>query len=158
MAASFREMRKLLREPPGARAWPAGVGVAAFIPGQHAEAVHHLLTAAYKGGGGHVAPFSIWWEQLQNDEEYDPTLVFLARDAGGVLAGVAQCWTSAFIKDLAVSEEWRRRGVATALLHHTFNVFWTRGAPWVGLKVQVGNPFGAEQLYRKVGMTAVDIG
>ena len=155
MGASFSEMRKLLDEPPGAPSWPCGFGVATFVPKQHAEEVHHLLAAAYKGSGAHIAPFAIWWERLQSDDEYDPALVFLARDADGALAGVAQCWTSAFVKDLAVAEKWRRHGVATALLRHAFNVFRTRGAPWVGLKVELGNPFGAERLYRKLGMTSV---
>ncbi|MDB5460740.1 MAG: hypothetical protein JWO72_2481 [Caulobacteraceae bacterium] len=158
MTASFITMRKLLQMQPGAPLWPEGVRVVSFIPEQHAEAVHQLLARAYETGGGHIAPFALWWEELKSDDEYDPALVFLATDGCGSLVGVAQCWTSAFIKDLAVAEGWRRHGVATTLLQHAFDVFRMRGAPWVDLKVEVGNPSEAECLYRKVGMTPMDVG
>jgi ribosomal protein S18 acetylase RimI-like enzyme len=158
MDAAFSHMRRLLGDKFEQPVWPTDASLSPFIPKQHAEPVHKLLAATYETGGGQVAPFAIWWGQLEGDEEYDPALVFLATAADGSLVGVAQCWTSAFIKDLAVAKRWRRHGVATALLLHTFNVFRMRGAPWVDLKVEVGNSSGAERLYRKVGMTPLDVG
>jgi ribosomal protein S18 acetylase RimI-like enzyme len=157
MSKPFTEMRIPLGAQPARPVWPQGFAIAAFRP-EYAEAVHALLNGAYAKGGGSVAPFPTWWEQLQTDGEYDPELVLLARHSGGALVGVAQCWTSAFIKDLAVAEEWRGRGLGAALLQHAFNVFWTRGAPWVGLKVDNDNPSGAERLYRQVGMSAWSVG
>lgn len=152
MSKPFTEMRITLDAQPALPVWPQGFAVAEFRP-EHAEAVHALLAGAYAKGGGSVASFSSWWEQLRTDGEYAPDLVFLVRCLDGALAGVAQCWTSGFIKDLAVAEEWRGRGLGTALLQHAFNVFWTRGVRRVGLKVTNDNPSGAQRLYCQVGMS-----
>ena len=65
--------------------------------------------AIWEGGGG--APnFGKWWSQLRKDPEFDPALCFLAADHEGVI-GIAQCWTTDFVKDIAVDPRARRRGV-----------------------------------------------
>jgi ribosomal protein S18 acetylase RimI-like enzyme len=158
MAVPFVAMRKLHREPAATVHWPAGIQLAHFSGVEHAEAVHSVLTEAHATGGAHVDPFDTWWSALQDDAEYEPSLVLLATEENGTLAGVAQCWTSSFIKDLAVSANWRRRGLGFALLNHAFNVFRSRGSEWVDLKVEIGNPSGAERLYRRAGMTQLYIG
>ena len=157
MQVSSIRMRKLLGQPVSAPVLPEGSAFTPFIPEQHAEAVHRLLDAAYARGGGEVAPFADWWKQLEGDSEYDPSLVFLAIGQDGSLVGAAQCWTSAFIKDLGVADGWRRRGIGTALLQQAFNVFALRGATSVELKVLADNPSGAERLYRILGMTQVKV-
>ena len=152
MAPSGIRLRKALG-PSGERPqWPRGVRIAPFEPLRHAAAVHRLLTAAYRHGGGEIADFANWWAQLRADDEYSPDLVFVAVDRGDQVVGVAQCWTSAFVKDLAVDPAWRRCGLATALLLHAFVVFRRRGADAVDLKVEADNPSGAERLYRRLGM------
>jgi ribosomal protein S18 acetylase RimI-like enzyme len=134
-----------------AATWPEGVRLLGFTPGQAAE-VHAVLTLAYSQGGGSVPPYSEWWPALATDAEFDPTLLFVARDIACRVVGVAQCWASAFIKDLAVHPEWRRRGLGRALLLHAFGVFKSRGATTVSLKVEADNPSGAMRLYQSVGM------
>jgi len=151
MSKPFTEMRMILDARPARPVLREGFAIAEFRP-EHAEAVHALLAGAYAKGGGRVASFSSWWEQLRADEEYAPELVLLIRMQDGTLVGVAQCWTSGFIKDFAVTEEWRGRGFGTALLQHAFDVFWARGVRWVGLKVADDNPSGAQRLYGQVGM------
>lgn len=126
----------------------------AFNPERHAPEVHARLDHAYRKGGGVVPPFEVWWQDLRGDAEYDPMLVFLAVDQGGVVIGVAQCWTSAFVKDLAVAEHWRRRGVGEALLTHVFAAFQTRGAGHVDLKVEADNA-AALRLYGRLGLHSV---
>jgi GNAT superfamily N-acetyltransferase len=54
----------------------------------------------------------------------------------------AQCWISAFIKDLVVHPLARRRGIATALLSRVFWEFRRRGVKHVDENVQVNNPMG----------------
>jgi ribosomal protein S18 acetylase RimI-like enzyme len=134
--------------------WPAGIAPIPFDE-RRAFEVHALLWEAHAGRPAGIAPFAAWWTALCDDAEYDPALVFLAADAGGGLAGVAQCWTSAFVKDLAVRADARRRGVGRALLLHAFAAFRARGAAHVDLKVDAGNAT-ARQVYASLGM--IDIG
>jgi ribosomal protein S18 acetylase RimI-like enzyme len=141
-------LRRLLDEPPASPVWPIGISLRAFTP-DDAGAVHALLAQAYDNGGGSVPAFLPWWAKLSADSEYDPALCFTAY-ASGTLVGTAQCWTSAYVKDLAVHPSWRRRGVATALLLHSFHVFAQRGASQVDLKVETGNG-GAMTFYKSLG-------
>jgi ribosomal protein S18 acetylase RimI-like enzyme len=68
------------------------------------------------------------------------------------VAGVAQCWTEGFVKDLAVRPAFRGRGLGEALLHAVFAEFARRGVREVRLKVDADNPTGAVRLYERVGM------
>ncbi len=145
------KMQRDLREPFEAAVWPKDVQLGRFTT-EHAAAVHDLLETAYLNGGGSVEPFHAWWSSLKADAEFDPRLVFVGQDAGFRIVGVAQCWTSAFVKDLVVHPNWRRRGLGRALLLHAFEVFKQRGALTVSLKVEVNNPSGAIALYQSVGM------
>ena len=89
---------------------------------------------------------------MRNDLEYDATVLFLALDEKDRVIGLAHCWTSAFLKDLAVSALWRRIGIGEALMLHALTVFQARGAVHLDLKVEDDNPSGAERLYRRIGM------
>ncbi|MEQ9637815.1 MAG: GNAT family N-acetyltransferase [Devosia marina] len=113
-----------------------------------------MLKAAYSGGVGAVPCFSEWWENLTGDEEYEQELCVLAVDRDGVPAGLAQCWSSGFVKDLAVAEIWRRRTLGRSLLYEVFHRFTQRGLPHVDLKVH-GDNLAALGLYRSLGMTVV---
>jgi ribosomal protein S18 acetylase RimI-like enzyme len=147
-------MRKDLREPIEAAPVPAGYRIRTFEDGD-AQAIHALLSRTYADAGDTLPPFSEWWTKLSGDEEFDPELCFVAVDAEEKVAGVAQCWTSAFLKDLAVRADARRLGLGEALLTHCFAVFRRRGAEHLDLKVEIDNPTGALRLYERSGMTAV---
>ncbi|WP_428393029.1 GNAT family N-acetyltransferase [Lichenicoccus sp.] len=148
----FIHLRKELRGDEWRPVWPIGIRPALFEAGQHIEQAHNLLVEAYKYGGGHVGPVDEWWSALRQDPEYDPSVFFLAIDENDQVAGLAQCWTSAFLKDLAVAERWRRRGIGEALVLQAFTSFQARGAEHFDLKVVVDNPTGAARLYQRLGM------
>ena len=148
-------MRRPLEDDPPTPAWPEGSGVRSFRP-EDAPAVHALLSHAYRGGGGSVDPFESWLPAMTSDAEFDPELWFLAEAEDGSLAGAALCWTSAFLKDLAVHEAWRGRGLGAALIHHVLGEFRGRGAPAVELKVASDNPSGAQRLYERLGFVVVE--
>ena len=114
------------------------------------KAAHSVLEAGYWEGGGGAPMFRQWWMAVCKDEEFDPTLVFLAIDNEGV-AGMAHCFTSAFVKDLAVHPRARRRGIGRALMLAAFHEFARRGAPHVNLKVGEDNA-NARALYHSLGM------
>jgi ribosomal protein S18 acetylase RimI-like enzyme len=149
-------MRRSLSEPASQPVWPEGIRIVPFEPERHAPEIHALLAAAYAKGGGYVEPLSIWWPSLKGDSEYDPALCFIATDEQDRILGVAQCWTSAFIKDLAVSPNRRGQGLGSALICEALQAFQKRGAAHVDLKVDADNPSGALRLYRTHGFEEIE--
>jgi ribosomal protein S18 acetylase RimI-like enzyme len=133
--------------------WPVGIDLRSY-QASDARPLHDLLVRGYQHGGGSVAQFDHWLRQTTGDPEWDPELCFLAT-SGGALAGVALCWTSAFVKDLVVDERWRRRGLGEALLRQVFETFARLGATAVELKVHATNA-EAVRLYTRVGMQAIE--
>jgi ribosomal protein S18 acetylase RimI-like enzyme len=53
---------------------------------------------------------------------------------------------------IGVRPEWRRRGIAEALLRAAFAEFFRRGELRVALGVDAESPTGATRLYERVGM------
>lgn len=151
----YVHLRKELRDERKRPVWPSGIRPAPFEADRHVRQAHDLLTQAYRLGGGRIGSLEAWWSSLRDDPEYDPSVFFLAVDENDQVVGLAQCWTSAFLKDLAVSKAWRRKGIGEALMLHVFAAFQSRGATHLDLKVEVGNPAGAERLYRRLGMQPV---
>jgi len=159
-APTVLRMRRVLDGSPlPAPEWPAGFRLVPFDPAVHPLPAHRLLVQAYAQGGGSVADFDGWWNALRTDEEYDPNLCFVAvSEAEGAVVGFAQCWTSAFVKDIAVSPGLRRQGLGRALLREVFRAFQDRGAGSVDLKVEADNPSGAVRFYQAMGMVVVGEG
>ncbi|WP_244522962.1 GNAT family N-acetyltransferase [Devosia sp. YR412] len=118
------------------------------------EALHAILETAYANGFGSVPAFADWWLSITSDEEYDPALVFIAADETDQPIGLALCWTGGFIKDIAVSQPWRGKGIGESLLHAVFAAFKHRGLEHVDLKVMAANA-PAICLYHRVGMVEV---
>jgi len=146
-------MRRDLSVPIAAANLPPGV---ALVPFSHAlaPACRTLLNSAYANGLGDVVPFDQWWAALSGDSEYDPTLCFVA-SAGAQIIGFCQCWTSSFVKDIAIDRAWHRRGVATALLTAAMREFERRGASSIDLKTDVEN-VAAQAAYLRLGFTIVE--
>ncbi|KPA93034.1 GNAT family N-acetyltransferase [Pseudomonas asplenii] len=129
--------------------WPKDIRLGILRPEQ-LEAVHALLVEGYRDSDIAVDDFPHWRERFTRDAEFDPTLCLIATDPHG-LAGVAQCWTSAYIKDLVVHPRRRGEGLGQALLRHAFQVFASRGEAFVDLKVMENN-LPARRLYDDAGM------
>ena len=99
-----------------------------------------------------------WRRLMLENPRFDPDLWFLAA-ADGELAAVPLCgwhWSGdpafGWVHTLGVRRPWRRRGLALALLHHSFREFAVRGATRVGLGVDAENTTGAVRLYERAGM------
>nr|WP_218175171.1 GNAT family N-acetyltransferase [Pseudomonas sp. D2002] len=132
--------------------WPADIRLDHYRD-ELAPAIHAVLRMTQDQGGGRVASLAQWQHRFITDAEFDPTLCLVASNSDGIL-GVAQCWTSAFIKNLSVHPGAQGQGLGRALLLHTFEVFKQRGEPYVDLKVRESN-LRARQLYESAGMVFV---
>ncbi|AZZ78179.1 GNAT family N-acetyltransferase [Pseudomonas sp. RU47] len=142
--------RDLAKDAPDAL-WPQGIELCTYAVELAAD-VHHLMQLGYREGG-RVPALDAWQQQFETDPEYDPTLCFIARD-GEAVVGVAQCWTSAYIKNLVVHPRMQGRGLGRALLFNAFKVFQQRREGFVDLKVLEDNR-RAQRLYESVGMYVV---
>jgi ribosomal protein S18 acetylase RimI-like enzyme len=122
--------------------WPPGVSLGTAAPGE----LHELMRLAY---GDVTTTTDEWWQWLTTDSEYDPDLLIVAL-ADGRAVGMAQCWTSSFIKDFVVHPDWHNRGLGTALLHEAFARLRARGHGAIVLKTDDDN-VGAQRLYARMG-------
>ena len=123
------------------------------LPGQDDRAIYRLVETAFDRPGRRPISFEEWTDLMVNTDAYDPDLWFLAL-SGDQLAGVCLglTWPSlGWVRQLAVAEGWRRRGLGTALLRHAFALFKARGYKRAGLAVEVKNE-DASAFYEHVGM------
>ena len=142
--------------------FPDGVTIRTMQTGEE-RAVIHAASDSFQDHFGHVdMPFEeeykLWKHVMENDPNYDPTLWFLA-EADSEIVGMSLCWprTSedkqmAWVDTLGVLRPWRRRGIALALLHHSFGELYQRDAKKIGLGVDGMSLTGATRLYEKAGM------
>ncbi len=158
---SLRMVIELNGHPPRPH-FPDGVTVRKMRTGEE-HAVIHAVRDSFKDHFGHIdMPFveelKLWKHAMENDPDYDPTLWFLA-EAESEIVGMSLCWPRTsedkqmgWVDTLGVLRPWRRRGIALALLQHTFVEFYQRGTPRVGLGVDGMSLTGATRLYEKAGM------
>ena len=129
-----------------------------FDPARHARAARALLNEAYAGGGGDVVDDETWWARLSEDEEYDPEAVFVLEQASsGRMVGFAQCWTSGFVKDIAIAKTHRRLGVGAYLISRVTRHFKAKGLKTISLKVTRDNPSGAIAFYESLGFSEAEV-
>ena len=159
---SYQMLIDLVNQPPEP-AVPQGITIRRFIRGEEERDVIQAVRDAFKDHWGYVErPFeeelNDWLHWMDNDEDFDPSLWFVAT-GNGEIAGISLCYPKmvedpqmGWVSTLGVRRPWRRRGVALALLHHSFGEFYRRGQQRVGLGVDAESITGATRLYEKAGM------
>ncbi len=149
--------------PPPEPVAPKGIIIRPFVRERETRALVYALREAFKDHWGYVEmPFEEnykqWVHWMDNNPSFDPSLWFVAVDdeeiAGISLCGntVAKDPDAGLVEDLSVRRPWRRRGIALALLRHSFGEFYRRGKPKVMLDVDAESLTGAFRLYEKAGM------
>src|SRR5262249_35949097 len=155
----WRMQIDLSAEPPTAQ-WPGGSALRAFVPGQDERAVFEATEEAFSDHWGHVPNnYEEWLNWSVKRGDFIPALWFLAMD-GDQIAGVALDWLDleprrGWVGTLGVRRPYRKLGLGTALLYHSFGAFWQRGVRQVVLGVDAQSLTGATRLYERVGMRSV---
>jgi mycothiol synthase len=150
----FWRMRIDQTEPPPPAEWPEGITWRAFVPNQDEQVVYETVETAFEDHWGyHRTPYDEFAQRFSRSD-FDPSLWFLAF-SGGALAGVTLGkpeGAGGWINKVAVLREFRKRGVAMALLRTAFAEFYRRGRLRVELGVDAASPTGAQRLYEQAGM------
>jgi ribosomal protein S18 acetylase RimI-like enzyme len=153
-------MERSLAEEPEEPVWPEGILLATATE----DDLPRLWAAVQDGFADH------WEAEEQPYEDFlhwatgpnnDRSLWFLAED-GREIAGTCLCRPNdpgdeeaGYVSSLSVRPPWRRRGLALALLLHSFREFRARGRSRVMLGVDAENTTGAVRLYERAGMHVV---
>lgn len=151
-----------LSEAPEPRERPPGFTVRAYAGPADEQAVYECQQEAFSDHWEfRPEPLEEWRRYNVDRPRFDPGLWWLA-EADGELAGFSlNDWHASgdrmfgWIGSLGVRKAWRRRGLALALLRHSFADFVARGATRVGLSVDAENTTGAVRLYERAGMSPV---
>jgi GNAT superfamily N-acetyltransferase len=139
-----------------------GLTMRTMRAGEERLAIQAFRTA-FHDHWGHVdtsfeEEFERWQHFMSHDEEFDPSLWFMAMD-GEQIAGFSYCRNKVsddpemgWVGQLGVLRPWRKQGLGLALLQHSFGEFYRRGKLRAGLGVDAQNLTGAMRLYEKAGM------
>lgn len=160
----YREVRRFWEmtialgdEPPPDPALPDGFRIEPFSP-DLARAFHAALEEAFSAHWEfQPTPYEQWWERQLARPDHDPSLWFLVRTDGEVVAATRndpERSGGGWIGAIGVRPAWRGHGLAKALLLRSFAEFHRRGQRRVGLGVDSENATGATRLYESVGMAA----
>jgi mycothiol synthase len=154
----FWRMRVDLESAPAEPILPEGITIRDFVPGQDDRAMYEAQEAAFADHWGHVPrPYEDFVKRLERSD-FDPGLWHLAME-GDRIVGTASNSTLAddvgWVSGVGTIPTHRRRGIARAILLHSFGVFWRRGLRSVALGVDADSLTGATGLYESVGMRVV---
>jgi ribosomal protein S18 acetylase RimI-like enzyme len=165
----FFEMVIEMDAPPPVPSVPEGIVIRPFVRETEDRVLVHAIRDVFKDHWGHVeSPFeedyAEWVSWMDDDPSFDQSLWFVAvegdaSDAGAEIVGCSICYDVTgegpdvgVVETLGVRRPWRRRGIALALLHHSFGELYRRGRTTVTLGVDAQSLTGALHLYEKAGM------
>jgi mycothiol synthase len=136
--------------------WPQEVVIRNAKTGIDDKRIHAVIQNAFNKPDHPDQPFDEWKEFMMRADLYQSDLWFLALN-GDEIVGTCLCFPYediGWVRQLAVTEPFRKRGLGSALLLQSFLAFKQRGYKKVGLAVESSNE-NAYRLYEKVGMKKV---
>ena len=141
--------------------WPDGLTPRSAEPGEEERVYEAHMDSFADHWDFRRQPLEVWRSYSTNTHRYDPSLWWLVEDGDELAAISLNGWDFSgdpqfgWIQVLGVRPRWRKRGLGTALLLHSFRDFRDRGATRVGLGVDGESTTGAVRLYESVGMRQV---
>lgn len=156
----FQLMRADFADEMDAPAWPDGLCVRTFDPGEIGELYQAHAEAFADHWGEGVEPEDDFRHEVLDSSTFDPALWFLVW-AGGEVAGYVGANLEAdedpargYVSLLGVRKAFRGRGLGKALLRQAFRELAARGKRGCDLYVDSDSLTGATRLYERVGMRA----
>ena len=144
---------------------PEGIEFRAMQYPEEFEKVVAATNDAFRDHWGHVEQphekeVQEWQDWVTHDPDFEANYWFLAIDsASGDIAGMSLCSKISrnnpeigLVDTLGVRRAWRRKGLALALLHHSFRQLRAAGNKSVILGVDASSLTGATRLYERAGM------
>ncbi len=143
--------------------FPEGITVSTFSEKKNLMDIINCDRAAFKDHWGYVESpiddeIKDWEHWIKTDPFHDPSFWFIAY-SGDEIAGLSLCNNGsvqdknvAYIDTVCVKKEFRKKGIAAALLRHSFSELKKAGRTKANLHVDAASLTGATKLYEGVGM------
>jgi len=141
--------------------WPEGLTLRNAREGEEERVYEANMDSFQDHWDFRRQPFEDWQRYATGGNRHDLSLWWLVEDGDELAAISLNAWHFSgdpqfgWIHILGVRPPWRKRGLGTALLRHSFRDFAARGATRVGLGVDGENTTGAVRLYERVGLRVV---
>lgn len=162
---TYFDMRITMNRRPQVPDFPPGIAIKPYRHEEDLPLFVDVFRNSFSDHYGYVeepfendlAEFRHWFN---NDKRIEPGLVLLAVDERtGLAAGCLVAMKESprhpgigYVDIVGVRRGYRRRGLAQAMLYHSFATYWDRGITTVGLEVDGKSLTNAVALYEKVGM------
>ncbi len=144
--------------------WAAGITLQTLNPEGDIRAVYEAFLDGWQDHYGFIMPqdkdadFERFKHDLLAQDEVNPDYCYLAMDGdeiAGMLLTRMHYWGNrekGYVSTLTVRPNWRGKGIAKALLLHSFAEFKAIGRTGAALDVDASSLTGATKLYEGVGM------
>ena len=162
---SFYDMEIKLTERPSPPPWPEGIVTRPYCHETDLPVLVDVVRDAFSDHFGFIEEsfekdLELFRHWLDNDPYFAPELVIFPVDSAtgqvvGCLFGLTRDFRdpeAGYIDTVGVRRGYRRRGLATAMLQHSFAAFWDRDKRLVHLDVDGQSLTNAVALYERVGM------
>ena len=162
---SFYDMEIKMSERPQPPPYPDGIVTRAYCHETDLPLLVDVVRDSFSDHFGFIEEsferdLEVFRHWLDNDPYFEPDLVIFPLDKTtgqvvGCLLGLSQDFRdpdAGFVDTVGVRRAYRRRGLATAMLQHSFATFWDRGKRLVHLDVDGQSLTNAVALYERAGM------